>query len=77
MRRVTITLSDEIEASLNTYLQQQRVSAPLTAIMQAALQEFLSRQGFTTSVGKLRITPAKKGSRVKDASVDHNRYLAD
>lgn len=77
MRRATVTISDEIEANLAAYIRQQEVSAPLTAIVQVALQEFLSRRGFTPGVRKLRITPAKKGSGVKDISVDHDRYLAN
>jgi hypothetical protein len=76
MRRATITISDEIDADLVAYIRQQEVSPALTAIMQAALQEFLARRGFTPGARKLRITPAKKGSGVKDVSVDHDRYLA-
>jgi hypothetical protein len=78
MRRATVTISDEIEANLDAYIrqQQQEVSPPLTAIVQAALHEFLSRRGFTPGARKLRITPAKKGSGAKDVSVDHDRYLA-
>jgi len=77
MRRATVTISDEIEANLAAYIRQQEVSPPLTAIVQAALREFLSRRGFTPGVRKLRITPAKKGSGAKDVSVDHDRYLAN
>jgi hypothetical protein len=76
MKRATVTISDEIEANLAAYIRQQEVSPPLTAIVQAALQEFLSRRGFTPGVRKLRITPAKKGSGAKDVSIDHDRYLA-
>jgi len=76
MRRATVTIPDEIEANLDAYIRQQEVSPPLTAIMQAALQEFLTRRGFIPGARKLRITPAKKGSGAKDVSVDHDRYLA-
>ena len=76
MKRATVTISDEIEANLAAYIRQQEVSPPLTAIMQAALREFLSRRGFAAGTRKLRITPAKKGSGAKDVSVDHDRYLA-
>jgi predicted transcriptional regulator len=76
MRRATITLSDEIEASLDAYIQPQKVAPSLSVIMQTALQEFLFRRGFSASVRKLHITPAKKGSGAKDVSVDHDRYLA-
>ena len=76
MPRATITISDEIEASLNAYIRQQKVSSSLTAIVQSALQQFLSHRGFTASARKLRITPATQGSRVKDVSVNHDRYFA-
>ena len=76
MQRAAITLSDEIEASLDAYIQPQKVAPSVTAIMQGALQEFLSRRGFTAGARKLRVTPAKKGSDFKDVSVDHDRYLA-
>ena len=75
MWRVTITISDEIEASLTTYIREQKVSSSLTAIMQTALQEFLTCRGFVPS-RILRITPAKKSGGAKDVSVDHDRYLA-
>ena len=77
MRRATVTISDEIEANLAAYLRQQEVSPPLTAIMQGALQEFLSRRGFTPGARKLRVTPAKNGSGAKDVSVDHDSYLVN
>ena len=77
MRRATVTINDEIEANLAAYIRQQEVTPPLTAIVHAALQEFLSRRGFAPGARKLRITPAKKGSAAKDVSIDHDRYLAN
>jgi len=77
MRRATVTISDEIEANLDAYIRQQEVSPALTAIVQAALQEFLARRGFTPGARKPRVTPANKGSGMKDVSVDHDRYVAD
>jgi hypothetical protein len=76
MRRATITIGDEIEDSLNAYIRQQEVAPPLTAVVQAALKEYLAHRGFTRGERKLRITPAKKGSGSRDASVEHDRYLA-
>ncbi len=76
VRRATVTITDEIQANLDAYIRQQDVSPPLTAIMQAALQEFLARRGFIPGAKKLRITPAKKGSGAKDVSVDHDRHPA-
>jgi hypothetical protein len=76
MRRATVTISDDIETTLDAYIRQQEVSPALTAVMQAALREYLARRGFTADPRKLRITPARKGSGARDVSVHHDRYLA-
>jgi len=76
MRRATVTISDEIESSLDAYIRRQEVTPPLTAVVQAALKEFLARRGFAPARRKLRITPARKGSGARDASIEHDRYLA-
>jgi hypothetical protein len=76
MRRATITIGDDIEASLDEYMRQQDAAPPLTAVLQTALKEYLARRGFIAGERKLRISPAKKGSGAKDVSIDHDRYLA-
>ena len=76
MRRATVTIGDDIESSLDAYLRQQEVAPALTAVIQAALKEYLARRGFTPGERRLRITPARRGSGTKDASVAHDRYLA-
>jgi hypothetical protein len=76
MRRATITIGDDIEDTLDVYIRQQEVAPPLTAVVQAALREYLARRGFSAEPKKLRITPARKGSGPRDASVQHDRYLA-
>jgi len=75
MKRATVTISDELDASLSAYIDQQEVTPALTAVVQAALREYLARRGFTPG-GKLRITPARKGSGARDASIRHDYYLA-
>jgi hypothetical protein len=75
MRRVTITISDETAVSLISYIRQQEVRPRLTAIIQAAMQEFLAHREFFPVARKLHITPANKGSSAKDVSIDHDRYL--
>jgi hypothetical protein len=42
----------------------------------AAIREYLARWGFLAGPKKLRITPAIKGSGVRNASLQHDRYLA-
>jgi len=76
MRRVTITLDDDLEASLDVYIKQQAVAPPLTVVVRAALKEYLEHRGFVSGRPKLRITPARKGSGVRDISARHDRYLA-
>ena len=75
MKRATVTISDELEASLIAYVSQQEVAPALTAVVQAALQEYLARRGYAPS-GKFRVTPAHKGSGSRDASIRHDFYLA-
>ena len=75
MRRATITIGDDLETILEAYIRQQEVSPALTAVVQAALTEYLARRGFAPGRKTLRITPAKKGSGARDVSVHHDRYL--
>jgi hypothetical protein len=68
-------ISDEIESSLDAYIRQQEAAPSLTAVIRAALKEYLARSGFAPG-RKLRITPANKGSGVRDASIEHDHYPA-
>jgi hypothetical protein len=77
MRRATVTISDDLEASLDAYYRQQDASPALTAVVQAALREYLARRGFRAAPKALRITPAKKGSGARDVSIRHDSYLAE
>lgn len=75
MRRATVTIADDLEASLDAYMDQQEVAPALTAVVQTALREYLARRGFDKSNAPLRITPARKGSGTRDVSVRHDHYL--
>ena len=77
MRRATITLSSDIEKALEAYRRDQEVPPGLTAVAQAALREYLGARGYIFPSRPLRIAPAEKGSGVKDASVEHDRYLTE
>ena len=76
MKRATVTISDDLESSLDAYVDRQEVAPALTAVVQAAMREYLARRGFGGAPRKLRITPARKGSGVRDTSAHHDRYLA-
>ena len=80
MRRATITLPDDLEAELEAYLATQDAAPSLTSLVEAAVRRYLhdrrleARQ-YRPPEGRLRITPASKGSGVADASLDHDRDL--
>ena len=76
MKRATITLGNDLEASLAAYIRQQEASPALTAVVQAALREYLENRGFGPGAKTLRVTPSKKGGGARDASLRHDRYLA-
>jgi hypothetical protein len=76
MRRATITIGDELEAQLDSWMRRQDAAPPLTAVVQLALKEFLALRGFAMPARKLHITPSRKGSGSHDVSVAHDRYLA-
>ena len=52
---------------------------PLTAVTQAALQEYLERRGFLSPspARPFKITPAEKGSGSEDVSKERDRYFAE
>ena len=81
MRRATITIPDDLEAQLNSYMGAQDAPPSLTGLVEAALRRFLeekrleSRQ-FRPARKPFSVTPAKKGSGRRDISIAHDRYLA-
>jgi len=76
MKRSRITLPDDLTAGLQAYADRQEVEPTLTAVVQAALREYLGRRGIGSPPKTLRITPARKSSGKRDVSVRHDRYLA-
>lgn len=61
MKRATITLLDDLEQALERFADEQAVPVQLTAIVQAAVREYLGERGYLPSASKLRIRPAKRG----------------
>jgi hypothetical protein len=76
MKRVTITIPDNLAEALDAYRDDQEVAPALTAVVQAALGDFLAERGYFTPRRSLRITPAATGSGARDVSVEHDRYLS-
>lgn len=77
MKRATITLPSDLEAALEAYLRDQRTPSATTAVVQAALREYLSERGYLPPARPLRISPAEKGSGLCDVSAEHDRYFAE
>jgi len=76
MKRATISLGADLAAALDSYVSRQDAPPSLTALVQAALREFLARRGAAPPAHRLRISPAKKGSGKPDISRRHDRYFA-
>lgn len=76
LKRATITIADDLEKALQSYNSRQEAAPTFTALMQAALREYLARRGAVAPSHPLRITPAKKGSGKADISRRHDRYFA-
>lgn len=76
MKRATISVSDEVAEAIEAYRQDQELPPSLTAVTEAALQEYLSQRGYLKPKRVLRIRPADRGSGDSTGSVEHDRILA-
>lgn len=79
MRRTTISLPDDLEASLRRYRREHEAHAPLSALAQTAVREFLARRGYLADSDSrpFRVTAWPTGSGSQDVSAEHDRYLAE
>jgi Arc/MetJ-type ribon-helix-helix transcriptional regulator len=71
MKHATVTIPDDLERAVDSYVRSQDVPPPLTAVVQAALREYLAQRGFLQRpVRRLRIAqhPRAAGGRI---SVNH------
>lgn len=46
MRRATVTIPDELEQALETYRRDAEIPPGVSAVMQAALREYLTGRGY-------------------------------
>lgn len=76
MKRATITIPDDLAKAVGSYVRDQEARPALTAVVQAALRQYLAERGYLRAAAPLRITPAKRGSGRRDVSQAHDRYLA-
>jgi Arc/MetJ-type ribon-helix-helix transcriptional regulator len=78
MKRTTISLPDPLQAEVEQYQQDQAARVSTSALIQAAIREYLERRGYGTPrrSGGFHITPAVEGSGTSDGSNAHDRYVA-
>lgn len=75
MKRATVTLPDDLAEAVDSYRKAQEAPPTLTAIVQAALREYLRERGFLRSYRPFKITPRGNSGR-SDVSLEHDAYLA-
>jgi len=76
MKRATVTIPDDLAKAVESYVRAQEAPPALTAVVQAALRQYLTDRGYLRARGRLRIKPAPRGSGRHDVSQAHDRYLA-
>jgi hypothetical protein len=77
MKRVSVTFPDDLAEAVESYVRDQEARPTLTVVVQSALRQFLIQRGYLGPRKPLHITPAKKGSGLRDVSLEHDRYLAE
>jgi len=77
MKRATVTLPDDLADAVEHYVRDQEAPPPLTAVVQAALRQYLSLRGYLRPAAPFRLTPARHGSGRRDISEEHDRYLTE
>ena len=82
MRRATITIPDDLEDELNSYMKDQEPPPSLTGLVEIALRRFLRERQleslqYRPARRPLSITPSERGSGRRDVSLNHDRHLAE
>ena len=75
MKRATVTIPDDLAEAMESYVRAQEAPPALTAVVQAALRQYLTDRGYLRARRPLRIKPARRGSGRRDVSQAHDRYL--
>jgi len=76
MKRATMTFPDDLAKAVDHYRNAQETPPPLTAVVQAALREYLRERGYLRAFRPLKITPAARGSGRHDISQNHDLYFS-
>lgn len=77
MKRVTITLPDDLEAAVAEFQHSQPVPPSVSAIALVAVREYLSHHGLLSLRRSLRITPVDTSTAEPTDSQDHDRLFAE
>lgn len=85
MRRVIVTIPDELEAELDEYLRQEDPAATIDGFVEDAVRQRLARQThlagreYRPASRPFRITPLEEKDDLgePDVSINHDRYLAE
>lgn len=72
-----MTFPADLASAVDDYIAAQEAPPSLTAVVQAALREYLRERGFLRAYRPLKITPAERGSGRRDVSQNHDRYFAE
>lgn len=76
MKRATVSIPDDLAKAVDNYVRAQDAPPPLTAVVQAALRQYLTERGYSPARKPLCIDPAPEGSGRSDVSQAHDHYLA-
>ena len=69
-----MTLPDDLAQAVDEYVRAQEAPPALTAVVQAALREYLRERGFLREYRPLKIAPKGNSGR-SDVSQNHDLYL--
>lgn len=80
MIRLTVTIPDDLESELESYMNAQGVTLSLPNLVEAALRRYLQEKRlelreYMPARGPLRISPAERGSGKRNTSIEHDRYF--
>lgn len=79
MTTISTELPDEVIQAIEDYIHNQPNAPTVPAVVQMALQTFLTAQGYLVTPPRKRlcITPASQGSGYTNTALDHDRVLAN
>lgn len=82
MKRATVTIPDNLETELDTYLARQDAPPAFTTLVQAALREYLQNErlrerGYRPPRGPFNVEPIEEIDEFgePDVSLEHDKYF--